>query len=512
MKKLSLLLACFILQSFSLFAQWFDQNSGTDDDFLCVFFTDTLNGWIGSTVGLIYKTTDGGESWNSYTTNSNMDIVSIQFINQDTGWCASSSYYGNGRGEIYRTTNGGISWVEVFDGSPILRSISFVSEEIGWAVGYSGEVLNTSDGGDSWILQYTFENPTKPMKVLFLDENIGFVVGRDGIQVWKTTNRGYFWNDTVFYPVGATLDISFSNDQKGIVVANAYRPLLTENTGETWETFEVGGLGKFYGVEYRYPNIWLLDGIFRRIINSSDDGANWFPQKFLEGIRLSDICFVNDTVGWVVGFNGTILKTVNGGIPVVGNPQIPELHYPENDTSLISIPVYFSWSKLEYSAYQFQLAFDSLFLNIIQDVTLLKSFYDHYDLTLTKYYWRVRSENLNGYSDWSEIRSFKMEDLLDVHNYELLIEYSLEQNFPNPFNPKTIIRYRLAEFSKVQLKVYDVLGNEVATLINEEKPAGSYEVEFSVGQNRILSLSSGVYFYQLKAGSFIQTKKMLMLK
>jgi hypothetical protein len=90
--------------------------------------------------------------------------------------------------------------------------------------------------------------------------------------------------------------------------------------------------------------------------------------------------------------------------------------------------------------------------------------------------------------------------------------FNLDQNFPNPFNPSTSIQYEVSSRQFVSLKVYDVLGNEIATLVNEEKPAGSYEVEFSVGQNSILSLSSGIYFYQLKAESFIQTKKMVLMK
>jgi len=101
--------------------------------------------------------------------------------------------------------------------------------------------------------------------------------------------------------------------------------------------------------------------------------------------------------------------------------------------------------------------------------------------------------------------------------------FKLEQNYPNPFNPSTVIGYQLPVSGNVSLKVYDILGNEVATLVNEEKQPGTYEVEFNaVGTSRDLSLSSGIYFYQLlvsalqgkdgKAGSFIQTKKMIYLK
>jgi hypothetical protein len=86
-------------------------------------------------------------------------------------------------------------------------------------------------------------------------------------------------------------------------------------------------------------------------------------------------------------------------------------------------------------------------------------------------------------------------------------EFVLYQNYPNPFNPNTLISYQLPVTSDVTLKVYDVLGNEIATLVNEEKPAGEYEVEFNAS-----SLSSGMYLYKLQAGTFVQTKKMILTK
>ena len=89
----------------------------------------------------------------------------------------------------------------------------------------------------------------------------------------------------------------------------------------------------------------------------------------------------------------------------------------------------------------------------------------------------------------------------------IINNYSLRQNYPNPFNPATTITYQIPERSFVTLKVYDILGNEVATLVNEEKPAGSYEVEWNA-----LSLPSGIYFYQLRANNFIESKKMILLK
>jgi hypothetical protein len=97
--------------------------------------------------------------------------------------------------------------------------------------------------------------------------------------------------------------------------------------------------------------------------------------------------------------------------------------------------------------------------------------------------------------------------IFDSKVHVSLNEYHLHQNYPNPFNPSTKISFTIAQTDYVSLKVYDVLGNEVTTLINEEKPAGEYEVEFD-GER----LTSGIYFYQLKSGSYVQTKKMLLLK
>ncbi|MFC2094027.1 aryl-sulfate sulfotransferase [Bacteroidota bacterium] len=108
------------------------------------------------------------------------------------------------------------------------------------------------------------------------------------------------------------------------------------------------------------------------------------------------------------------------------------------------------------------------------------------------------------------------EEIIEAYNY------SLSQNYPNPFNPSTIIKYSIPsnvkrEMSNVSLKVYDVLGNEIASLVNEEKPAGEYNVEFSAtggsaSGGSANTLPSGIYFYQLRAGNFTQTKKMLLIK
>jgi len=102
--------------------------------------------------------------------------------------------------------------------------------------------------------------------------------------------------------------------------------------------------------------------------------------------------------------------------------------------------------------------------------------------------------------------SFKYSDIVEI-NVETPKAFELLQNSPNPFNPTTSIVYQLANTSDVTLKVYDILGNEVLTLVNEKQEAGKYEVKLDASK-----LSSGTYIYRLSAGSFIQTKKMILLK
>ena len=110
------------------------------------------------------------------------------------------------------------------------------------------------------------------------------------------------------------------------------------------------------------------------------------------------------------------------------------------------------------------------------------------------------SGSTSGFAKYSLVTSIEDTKLVPT-------EFSLEQNYPNPFNPSTRIQYQVSSISQVTLKVYDVLGNEVATLVNEEKPAGNYEVEFDA-----TGLSSGIYLYRLNAGSFSKIKKMVLTK
>ena len=118
-----------------------------------------------------------------------------------------------------------------------------------------------------------------------------------------------------------------------------------------------------------------------------------------------------------------------------------------------------------------------------------------------KIFYRLKQVDFNG--------SFTYSDEIEVNH--LPKEFVLHQNYPNPFNPSTVISYQLPVRSNVTLKIYDVLGNLLVTLVDEEKQSGKYEVEFDTSTLKHFP-SSGIYFYTLSADGFISTKKMILLK
>jgi hypothetical protein len=124
------------------------------------------------------------------------------------------------------------------------------------------------------------------------------------------------------------------------------------------------------------------------------------------------------------------------------------------------------------------------------------------------YYWKVAGINENGTGDYSSIWNFHVSPI-GINNYTSSIpkEYKLYNNYPNPFNPTTKIRFDIPKNSLVRIEVYDVTGREIQNLVNNELKAGTYECEFSG-----FKYSSGIYFYKLQADNYVSVKKMILVK
>ncbi|MGA7719784.1 MAG: T9SS type A sorting domain-containing protein [Ignavibacteriaceae bacterium] len=166
------------------------------------------------------------------------------------------------------------------------------------------------------------------------------------------------------------------------------------------------------------------------------------------------------------------------------------------------------------STYEVELASDTNFSNA-KTFSSSKSFVQVNGLSVGNYYWKVRSkDSVGNTSSYSGVGKFSVKMLTAVDNKNSVIpkQFAVSQNYPNPFNPSTVINYALPKSSNVIIKIYNILGQEVKTLINSESQAGYYAVQWNGDNNFGHSVSSGVYIYRVEAGQYIKTMKMMLLK
>jgi hypothetical protein len=193
---------------------------------------------------------------------------------------------------------------------------------------------------------------------------------------------------------------------------------------------------------------------------------------------------------------------------VMSLPSQVVLVSPANRAIINADSVRFIWNRSSpsVSSYFFERASDSIFINRLIDSSVVDTVKTVRPITNNRFWWRVRAKNQAGLGPASVRRSFDI--ITDVTEIEHLpTEFRLVQNYPNPFNPTTRIEYAIPKTAHVSLKVFDLLGREVATLVNENLQPGSYETTFD-GKD----LSSGVYLYRLQAGGFVETKKLLLVR
>ena len=203
--------------------------------------------------------------------------------------------------------------------------------------------------------------------------------------------------------------------------------------------------------------------------------------------------------------------TLNTQINIKISPYQTLLSEPINNAMVDSNDITMKWNPVSNAdSYHLQLASDSLFdLIFSEDLDVVKNYYLIRDLEKNKkYYWHVRAKNNIGIGTWSDIWNFTTSPPTAINDkIKLPIKFSLYANYPNPFNPTTTIKYVIPQQSFVNIAIYNLLGEKLVTLVNEEKSPGNYEVIFDGS-----SLASGVYFYRMQADNFFEVKKLILLK
>jgi chitinase len=193
-------------------------------------------------------------------------------------------------------------------------------------------------------------------------------------------------------------------------------------------------------------------------------------------------------------------------------PAIPQLSSPTNELAMDTMQVEFIWSPVDWTtSYSIQVAEDKSFVDLVineNNISLTEYKTNKLDNSET-YYWRIKAANIAGSGEWSETWSFTTPAVTVVKDIYASVNEGIKlfENYPNPFNPSTKIRFDINEQSFVTLKVYNSLGQEVRELISNIMNSGSYEFNFNAS-----GLPTGVYSYALIVGDYVSTKKMLFLK
>ncbi len=469
-------------------------NSGTNYALVGIKFLDSNNGIVFNEKNILMST-NGGSNW-SETIVINTEPVTFNngfFRNINTGWLVGA-YWTNGARPVpvvYKTTNAGTSWTnyeEYTHPYKFLNSIDFFNDNYGCAVGSSGVFLITTNGGNTYS-SGTITGSQHLYSVKCISSSIYFAVGDNGM-IAKTTNGGADWSTN---SLGATafLDVFFINSNTGWIA---------------------GGSGKIY--------------------KTTDGGTNWYAKTSGTTNSLRDIFFVNDQKGWVCGDNGELLITTDGGLPV---------ELTSFTASVVEDKVLLNWqTATEVDNYGFEIERCEMQEARCEKWSNVGFVAGHGNSNSTKEYSftddlsDILSLNLTHSLSLSLILSYRLKQIdIDgkfsysneiivetLHATSLPSEYILYQNYPNPFNPVTKIKFTIPTSPQtpllakergrgevVILRVYNVLGREVTTLVNEIKTPGNYEVEWNA-----TGLASGVYFYKLKTGNFSKTAKMLLMK
>jgi photosystem II stability/assembly factor-like uncharacterized protein len=393
------------------------------------------------------------------------NLVSAQWVQlngpgsfQSNGFNCLSSSGGNifvGGRNIFLSTDNGNDWIEADSGltSYGINTLTIYNSKI-FAGTTDGAFIST-DNGKSWN-RANNGLPQITSVYAFASSNTNIFAGTNN-GVFLSSNNGTNWNP-VDSGLTANSIFALAVADTNLIAGTGYGLFVSTNTGVSWasadsgltmpivNTFAVTGTDIYAGS--------TGDGV----LLSTNGGKNWSEvDSGLAGLIITALAASGTSLFAGIYENGVLLSTNNGRNWNSVNDGLPT---PGFQTPFV------------------------------------------YALTISgNYIFAVVNGTL-----WRRLLS-DLITFIERNSTESLSHFRLEQNYPNPFNPTTIINYGIPKESYVTIKVYDILGREVATLVNDEKLAGKYEVKFDGSK-----LSSGVYFYQLRAGSYTATKKLLLIK
>ena len=490
------------------FAQWQKIPDLEFTTVYCMLTTSDSIVFVGGDNGTLLRSPDNGSTWTSVMGNG-FWVDTVLSLGQGLGYIFAGAL---GAGSMFRSSDQGLSWNPANSGLPQaaqIRAFTFIDTNLYAATNYG--VFSSADSGGTWKI----DTSGLGLNQLYPGQGGGLVgitaagsklytIKRQGGSVYSSSTASILWDQisSEYFYTGITITAINTNvfiaTQSGIYLYGGGTTWLPRNNGlfisDTsqidWCIFTLSGSSLF-------ANILSSSSYTSGIYITNDLGQSWtrIDNSVFTGSSINAMTANKEYLFASVG-NESWRMQISGIIPVELTSFTAAV-----DANRITL----SWkTSTEVNNYGFEIQRSNDNNNFVtvgfvngSGTTTKPHTYSYIDNISGNFYYRLKQVDFNGAFEYSSV----------VEVSTLPESFQLEQNYPNPFNPTTIISYQIPKAGLVTLKVYDVLGREEVTLVNEEKLSGSYEVEFN-GRN----LSSGVYFYQMKAGDFIDTKKFVLIK
>ena len=348
-----------------------------------------------------------------------------------------------------------------------------------------GQVWKSSDNGDSWTLISNGLPDGRPDLVFDIKSgtpgNRTLYCASYGNGIYKTTNSGADWNAV--------------NNGLGADAVSVWELFINpNNSNELYAGINSFGAGGGLYKSTNGGNLWTKFSSFPA-----------FDILTIDYDKTNNIIYVGAVDNYDFNSDGGLYKSADGGTTwtkIFNHTRVADVEIDQGNPNLlyaVSQPWYEVWLPNVSPGVYKSTDRGNTWNNITGN--LAHTFID---------FIKLNPNNTSQLFAGTGGGGLWVRDLItgiEEDNVSFPTKFELYQNYPNPFNPSTVISFQLSTFSNVILKVYDVLGREVATLVNEEKPVGNYKVTFDASK-----LVSGVYLYRIIAGKFVQTKKMILLK
>ncbi len=503
------------------------------------FFINENTGFISGTINnpfslnRILRTTDGGISW---LDTLKYGLTDIRFFDAKTGYILMSDTV------LGRTSNAGANWTitkirnSTIDYYTKLTQLCFINQTNAICIGTLGLNLRTTDNGNSWI-NYNYSFTSEELNdVEFKDYNTGLIMGWNHCY-FKTINAGTNW--TKFNLGGSNTGLAamaYAGGSTWYIATYDNLIYKTTNDGNTWDS---SSISVYQVTDLKFINENTGFGVckYNTFFKTTNGGVNWFINNNIGGQNWS-VNFIDENTGYVGG-GGRLRKTTNGGITFDTIPRSNiysgwDVKFISRDTIFVSgytsgnnnigtvwkstnagvswvphyLPVVISYGLIDFPTAQtgYISEYNVMFktTNSGENWFKIKSPDNYMHSTFF-----INSETGYTVGDYGVIA--KTTDggaSTFINSNETVVKtFSLYQNYPNPFNPSTKIKFDLPKNENVKIIIFDILGRQMETLLDENLIGGIHEVNWNASR-----YAAGVYFYMLLRDGTKETKKMILIK